>query len=147
MYLSSLSEDVIRGPGMHHNPVYRPDEERIAKIREAAKETPLEQHWDPKGDNRPKGAAHMPLGMYGEERAKNLGALVDSRKETVQARQETGADTKESTTVIGAASLKRKERNEGRLKIIDAKRRKVDTARDAMDFLADMEVALTQQQG
>lgn len=129
---------------MHHNPVYKPDEDRIAKIREAAKERPLEEHWNPKGDNRPKGAGHIDLGE-GDERVDKFAGLYASRKETIQKRQETGADTEEATSVIGIATLKRKERNEARLKMMTAKRRKVDTAKDAMDFLADMEVELTQQ--
>ena len=144
-YSTSFSVDVIRGPGMHHNPVYKPDEDRIAKIREAAKETPLEVHWNPKGDNRQKGAGHIDLGKYREERARILAALGASRQETKQVRQETGADTEEATSTIANASLKRKERNEERLEMITAKRRKVDTAKDAMDFLANMEVELTQQ--
>ena len=144
MYLPLFSEDVIRGPGMHHNPVYRPDEDRIAKIREAAKETPLEKHWDPTGDNRPKAAGFINLGV-GEGRANKFADLDASRKETIQIRQETGADTEEATSVIAMASLKRKERNEERRVMMTAKRRKVDTAKDAMDFLAGMEVELTQQ--
>lgn len=130
---------------MHHNPVYTPDEDRITKIREAAKETPLEQHWDPKGDNRQKGAGYMNLGTTKEEREKNLAELDARRQETMQKRQETGADTEEGTSVVATASLKRKERNEERLGMMTAKRRKADTAKDAMDFLADMEVELTQQ--
>ena len=129
---------------MHHNPVYKPNEDRIAKIREAAKETPLEQHWDPKGDNRQKGAAYLNLGKD-EERKEKLAGLGAERQETIRIRQETGADTEEATPVIATASLKRKERNEERLVMMTAKRRKVDTAKDAMDFLADMEVELTQQ--
>lgn len=143
-YSTLFSADVIRGPGMHHNPVYKPDEDRIAKIREAAKETPLEEHWNPKGDNRQKGAGYMDL-KEGPKRAKILSELGASRQETIRTRQETGADTQETTSVIANASLKRKERNEQRLQMITAKRRKVDTAKDAMDFLAHMEVELTQQ--
>jgi Domain of unknown function (DUF4078) len=144
-YLSSFSEDVIRGPGMHHNPVYEPDEERRAKIQEAAKETPLETYWNPAGDNRQKGAGYMKLGETKEEREKNMAELDAAREETIQKRQETGADTEETRSVIATASLKRKQRNEERLAMMTAKRRKVETAKDAMDFLADMEVALAQQ--
>ena len=143
-YSTSFSVDVIRGPGMHHNPVYKPDEDRIAKIREAAKETPLEVHWNPKGDNRQKGAGWIDLGQ-GQERDKKFAQLGASRQETKRVRQETGADTEEATSVIANASLKRKERNEERLEMMTAKRRKVDTAKDAMDFLAHMEVELIQQ--
>jgi len=130
---------------MHHNPVYTPDEDRRNKIRELAKETPLEQHWDPTGDNRQKGAGYMKLGKTKEEREKNLAALNARRQETVRKRQEAGADTQEAASVIATASLKRKERNEERLGLMTAKRRKVDTAKDAMDFLADMEVELAQR--
>jgi len=130
---------------MHHNPVYMPDEDRIAKIREAAKETPLESYWDPKGENRQKGAAYMKLGATKEEREEKMADLEATRQETIRKRQETGADTEEAMSVILTASLKRKQRNEERLAMMTAKRRKVETAKDAMDFLADMEVALTQQ--
>lgn len=140
-YLSPFSEDLIRGPGMHHNPVYMPDEDRIAKIREAAKEAPLESHWDPKGENRQKGAAYMDLGTTKEEREKRMGDLEAARQETIRKRQETGADTEEVTSIIAIASLKRKERNEERLAMITAKRR---CARDTMDFLAELEGTLAQ---
>ena len=130
---------------MHHNPVYMPDEDRIAKIREAAKETPLESYWDPKGDNRQKGAGYMNLGTTKDEREKTIAELEAARQETIRKRQETGADTEEATSVIAVASLKRKQRNEERLAMMTAKRRKVETAGDAMDFLANMEIALAQQ--
>jgi hypothetical protein len=147
-YLPSSSGDVIRGRGlqMHHNPVYTPDEAQITKIREMAKGTPLEQHWDPTGDNRQKGAGYMKLGKTTEEREKKMAELDARRQETIQKRQETGADkTEEVRSVIATASLKRKERNEERLAMMSAKRRKTDTAKDAMDFLADMEGELVQQ--
>jgi Fe-S cluster biosynthesis and repair protein YggX len=130
---------------MHHNPVYVPDEDTIAKIREAAKETPAETHWDPKGDNRQRGAAYVKLGDTMEEREKTLAELEAARQETIRKRREMGADTGEATSVIAAASFKRKQRNEERLAMMNAKRRKVETAKDAMDFLTDMEVALAQQ--
>ena len=130
---------------MHHNPVYVPDEDRMAKIREAAKEPPLESHWDPTGENRQKGAAYMALGNTKEEREKKMADLEAARQETIRKRQETGADTEEATSVIGTASLKRKQRNEERLAMMTAKRRKVETAKDTMDFLAEMEVALAMQ--
>lgn len=129
---------------MHHNPVYRPDKDRIAEIQEAAKETSLESFWNPKGDNRQKGAVYIKLGTTKEERDKRMAELDAARQETIRKRQEAGADTGEMTSVIAAASLKRKERNEERLAMMTAKRRKAETAKDAMDFLADMEVALAQ---
>lgn len=143
-YLSSFSEDVIRGPGMHHNPVYRPDEDRIAKIREEAKEAPLETHWDPTGENRQKGAAYVNLGTTKEEREKRMAELEAARQDTIRKRQETGADTEEATSVIATASLKRKQRNEERLAMMNVKRKKkVET--EAMDFLAKIQVELALQ--
>lgn len=125
---------------MHNFATYEPDiarQEQIKKFLEEQKEGPLDKHYDGSNENRAKGAGFYAFSQDEEERRKQMEELLNTRKETMEVRKDTGAmDLKPGEAqglkvegsggkVQTAAMAKRKKELEERRNIIQMKRRKV----------------------
>lgn len=125
---------------MHNFATYEPDvarQEQIKKFLEEQKEGPLDKHYDASNENRAKGAGFYAFSQDEEERRKQMEELLNTRKETMEVRKDTGAmDLKPGEAqglkaegsggkVHTAAMAKRKKELEERRNMIQMKRRKV----------------------
>jgi hypothetical protein len=126
------------GGDVNYYPVYEPSAERVAEIREAAKETDPTIHYDSTRDVRDKGAGFYRFSGDEEARRKQLEELKQARLETERARTEAVLEDSSPTPatdsptsipesgvgVTGRGIEKRKREIEERRKALDAKRRK-----------------------
>ncbi|KAG8892421.1 hypothetical protein FRB99_002715 [Tulasnella sp. 403] len=117
-------------------PTYEPTAEKVEAINSALEElrkAPT-SYYDSTKENRAKGAGFYQFSADEETRRKQMEELAAARLDTVEKREEIGADlsrTGDTPKPVNPAIEKRKRELEERRKLIEAKRRKmqVDTNR------------------
>jgi len=128
--LLTSSPHLLHGGDHQYFPTFKPSEEKIAAIKESLIEDPLNLHYDASREVRSKGAAFYQFSGDIEERQQQMEDLRRARDDTVQKRDESGAqdspgEALEATEPPQSRALAKRKRDiEERRRAIEAKRRK-----------------------